>query len=63
MDLHKRSVTIEVRAGDEAVLGGAGSPPRTEGYRVMRIYVGVMAAAGGVMEGCTGIGWSRRLAA
>jgi transposase len=46
MDRHKRSVTIEVMAGDEAVLGGGRFATTAEGYRAMRRYVGWVAAAG-----------------
>ncbi len=36
MDPHKRSVTIEVMAGDEAVLGGGRFATTAEGYQAMR---------------------------
>jgi hypothetical protein len=39
MDPHKRSVTIEVMAGDEAILGGGRFATTAEGYQAMRRYV------------------------
>jgi transposase len=39
MDPHKRSVTIEVMAGDETVLGGGRFATTVEGYRAMEQYV------------------------
>jgi hypothetical protein len=39
MDPHKRSVTIEVIAGDEAILSGGRFATTAEGYQAMRRYV------------------------
>ena len=36
MDPHRRSVTIEVMAGDETVFGGDRFATTVEGYRAMR---------------------------
>ncbi|HEX8863097.1 MAG TPA: IS110 family transposase [Actinomycetes bacterium] len=56
MDPHKRSVTIEVMAGDEAVLGGGRFATTAEGYRAMRAYVGRWPERVWAIEGCAGIG-------
>ena len=56
MDPHKRSVTIEVMAGDEAVLGGGRFATTTEGYRAMRAYVARWPDRVWAIEGCAGIG-------
>jgi transposase len=56
MDPHKRSVTIEVMAGDEAVLGGGRFATTVEGYRAMRAYVAAWPARVWAIEGCAGIG-------
>ena len=56
MDPHKRSVTIEVMAGDEAVLGGGRFATTVEGYRAMRRYVAQWAQRVWAIEGCAGIG-------
>ena len=56
MDPHKRSVTIEVMAGDEAVLGGGRFATTVEGYRAMRAYVAVWSERVWAIEGCAGIG-------
>jgi transposase len=56
MDPHKRSVTIEVMAGDETVLGGGRFATTVEGYRAMRAYVARWADRVWAIEGCAGIG-------
>jgi transposase len=56
MDPHKRSVTIEVMAGDEGVLGGGRFATTVEGYRVMRAYVARWPDRVWAIEGCAGIG-------
>jgi len=39
MDPHKRSVTIEVMAGDETILGGGGFATDPDGFTTLREYV------------------------
>jgi transposase len=56
MDPHKRSVTIEVMAGDETVLGGGRFDTTAEGYRAMRDYVARWPQRVWAVEGCAGIG-------
>jgi transposase len=56
MDPHKRSVTIEVMAGDEAILGGGRFATTAEGYRAMRRYVAQWPERVWAIEGCAGIG-------
>lgn len=56
MDPHKRSVTIEVMAGDESVLGGGRFATTTEGFRAMRAYAARWADRVWAIEGCAGIG-------
>jgi transposase len=56
MDPHKRSVTIEVMAGDETVLGGGRFATTAEGYRAMRAYVTAWPERVWAIEGCAGIG-------
>jgi transposase len=56
MDPHKRSVTIEVMAADEAVLGGGRFATTAEGYRAMRQYVSRWTERVWAIEGCAGIG-------
>lgn len=56
MDPHKRSVTIEVMAGDETVLGGGRFATTAEGHRQMREYVAAWKARVWAIEGCAGIG-------
>jgi transposase len=56
MDPHKRSVTIEVMAADEAVLGGGRFAATVEGYRAMRQYVAAWPERTWAIEGCAGIG-------
>jgi transposase len=56
MDPHKRSVTIEVMAGDETVLGGGRFATTVEGYQAMRRYVAQWPARVWAIEGCAGIG-------
>jgi transposase len=56
MDPHKRSVTIEVMAGDETVLGGGRFATTAEGFQAMRRYVARWPARVWAIEGCAGIG-------
>ena len=56
MDPHKRSMTIEVMAGDEAVLGGGRFATTAEGYLAMRRYVAQWPQRVWAVEGCAGIG-------
>ena len=56
MDPHKRSVTIEVMAGDETVLGGGRFATTVEGYRAMRAHVAAWPERVWAIEGCAGIG-------
>ena len=56
MDPHKRSVTIEVMAGDETILGGGRFATTAEGYRAMRAYVAQWRQRVWAIEGCAGIG-------
>jgi transposase len=56
MDPHKRSVTIEVMAGDETVLGGGRFATTAEGYTAMREYVRRWPDHVWAIEGCSGIG-------
>ena len=56
MDPHKRSVTIEVMAGDEAVLGGGRFATDPDGFTAMREYVRAWPDHVWAIEGCNGIG-------
>src|SRR5665647_512843 len=56
MDPHKRSVTIEVMAGDEAVLGGGRFTTDLAGFTAMREYVLAWPHRVWAIEGCNGIG-------
>jgi transposase len=56
MDPHKRSVTIEVMTGDEAVVGGDRFATDVEGYRSMLAYVAGWPDRVWAIEGCNGIG-------
>lgn len=56
MDPHKRSVTIEVMGGDEAVLGGGRFGTDPEGYRALLEYVHRWPDRVWAVEGCNGIG-------
>lgn len=56
MDPHKRSATIEVMAGDEAVLGGGRYATDVAGYRAMRQYARQFPQRTWAIEGCNGIG-------
>ena len=56
MDPHKRSVTIEVMAGDETVLGGGRFATTAEGHRQMRDCVAAWPERVWAIEGCAGIG-------
>ncbi len=56
MDPHKRSVTIEVMAADETVLGGGRFATDAAGYRAMVRYVKQWPERVWAIEGCQGIG-------
>jgi transposase len=56
MDPHKRSATIEVMAGDEAVLGGGRFDTDAAGYRAMLAYAKRFPQRTWALEGCQGIG-------
>ena len=56
MDPHKRSVTIEVMAGDETVLGGGRFGTDVGGFRAMTEYVQQWPDRVWAIEGCNGIG-------
>jgi transposase len=56
MDPHKRSVTIEVMAGDEAVVGVGRFDTDIEGYAAMLEYVTAWPQRVWAIEGCQGIG-------
>ncbi|WP_300641212.1 IS110 family transposase [Nocardioides sp.] len=56
MDPHKRSVTIEVMAADEEVLGGGRFGTDTAGFKSMLEYVTRWPDRVWAIEGCNGIG-------
>jgi len=56
MDPHKRSVTIEVIAGDETMLGGGRFATDVDGFRQLREYVAQWRTRVWAIEGCAGIG-------
>jgi transposase len=56
MDPHKRSVTIEVMAADETVLGGGRYATDADGFAALRRYAGRFADRVWAIEGCNGIG-------
>jgi transposase len=56
MDPHKRSVTIEVMAGDETILGGGRYDTDAAGYRSMLRYAKQWPDRSWAIEGCQGIG-------
>jgi transposase len=56
MDPHKRSATIEVMAGDEAVGGGGRYGTDVAGYRAMLAAVKAWPERIWAVEGCQGIG-------
>ena len=56
MDPHKPSVTIEVMAADEAVLGVGRFGTDVEGFAALRRYVSQFADRVWAIEGCSGIG-------
>jgi transposase len=56
MDPHKRSVTIEVMAADETVLGGGRFGTDRDGYQSMLRYVKQWPDRIWAIEGCSGIG-------
>ena len=55
MDPHKRSATIEVMAGDEAILGGGRYATDAAGYAAMLARVRQWPERVWAMEGCQGI--------
>ena len=56
MDPHKRSVTIEVMAGDETILGGGRFATTVEDYTAVRDHVTQWPDHVWAIEGCNGIG-------
>ena len=56
MDPHKRSVTIEVMAADEKVLGGGRYATDAAGFAALRRYVSRFTDRVWAIEGCDGIG-------
>jgi transposase len=56
MDPHKRSATIEVMTGDEAVVGGGRYGTDATGYRAMLAAVTAWPERIWAIEGCQGIG-------
>jgi transposase len=56
MDPHKRSVTIEVMAADEQVLGGGRFGTDVAGFKSMLDYVTRWPDRVWAIEGCNGIG-------
>ena len=56
MDPHKRSVTIEVMAADEGVLGGGRFGTDVAGFKAMTEYVKQWPDRVWAIEGCSGIG-------
>jgi transposase len=56
MDPHKRSVTIEVMAADETVLGGGRFATDVDGFAAMARYVSRFSDRVWAIEGCNGIG-------
>ena len=56
MDPHKRSVTIEVMAADEEVLGGGRFGADSCGFKSMQEYVTRWPDRVWAIEGCNGIG-------
>ena len=56
MDPHKRSVTIEVMAGDETVLGGGRFATDPDGFKALGEYVRAWPDRVWAIEGCNGIG-------
>jgi len=56
MDPHKRSVTIEVMAGNETVLGGGRFATDPDGFTALRDYVRAWPDRVWAIEGCNGIG-------
>jgi transposase len=56
MDPHKRSVTIEVMAGDETICGGGRFGTDADGYRQLVSYAKQWPGRVWAIEGCQGIG-------
>jgi hypothetical protein len=60
MDPHKRSVTIEVMAADETVLGGGRFATDRAGYLAMLAFTKQWRDRVWAIEGCSGIGGTSR---
>src|ERR687890_981933 len=56
MDPHKRSATIEVMSGDEAIVGGGRFGTDRDGYAAMTRYAKQWPDRVWAVEGCSGIG-------
>jgi transposase len=56
MDPHKRSATIEIMAGDEAIVGGGRYATDAAGYQAMLLEVKHWPERVWAIEGCQGIG-------
>jgi transposase len=56
MDPHKRSVTIEVMAGDETVIDGGRFATDVAGYRGLLAFARRFGSRTWAIEGCQGIG-------
>jgi transposase len=56
MDPHKRSATIEVMTGDEAIAGGGRFGTGRDGYAAMKTYAKQWPNRVWAIEGCQGIG-------
>jgi transposase len=56
MDPHKRSVTVEVMAANEVVLGGGRYPTDRDGYQAMFVFAKRWPDRVWAIEGCNGIG-------
>jgi hypothetical protein len=56
MNPHERSATIEVMAGDQAILGGGRFATDAAGYKAMLAFGGRYAQRTWAIEGCQGIG-------
>src|SRR5579863_4773837 len=56
MDPHKRSATIEIMTGDEAVVGGGRYGTDAAGYRAMLTEAKRWPERTWAIEGCQGIG-------
>jgi transposase len=56
MDPHKRTVTVEVMAADETVLGGGRFSTDVAGFEALFAYAGQWPDRVWAVEGCAGIG-------